>query len=292
MSIITEEMVSRLVDGAYDLHVHVGPSPFNRKMDDFELLASESEQKIGGVLFKSHYESTGSRAALANKYSAVVNKDGPCTAKAFGAIVLNWPVGGLNPYAVSNAIHHGVKVIFMPTRDSANSLVFGNMPGDFFSRPGITVLDEKGALKPEVLEILDIAREGGAAVATGHISPEESLVLCEEGIRRGNKMILTHPEFPRTIVSREDQKRLADMGVFIEKCWYNIAENECTAEFMADNIRYVGASQLYMSTDRGQGTRETPAEGLRMFVRTLLEQGISEDDIYTMTHVTPRKVVD
>ena len=63
---------------------------------------------------------------------------GCTTAKALGALVLNWPVGGLNVYAVEEAVKAGAKIIWMPTRDAANSLDFGNMEGDFFNRPGIS----------------------------------------------------------------------------------------------------------------------------------------------------------
>ena len=69
------------------------------------------------------------------------------------------------------------------------------MPGDFFDRSGISILTETGELRAEVLEILRIARKYDAAVATGHISPEEGILLCQEGIRQGNRMVLTHPEF-------------------------------------------------------------------------------------------------
>ncbi len=41
----------------------------------------------------------------------------------------------------------GARFVWMPTRDAANSLAEGgNMPGDFFTRPGISILDERGKL--------------------------------------------------------------------------------------------------------------------------------------------------
>lgn len=41
---------------------------------------------------------------------------------AYGGIVLNWPVGWLNPYAAESALRMGARFIWMPTRDAANSL--------------------------------------------------------------------------------------------------------------------------------------------------------------------------
>ena len=67
------------------------------------------------------------------------------------------------------------------------------------------------------MEILRIARKYDAAVATGHISPEESILLCQEGIRQGNRMVLTHPEFPRTRVDVKNAETAGSSGRYIEK---------------------------------------------------------------------------
>ncbi len=56
--------------------------------------------------------------------------------------------------------------------------VFGNMEGDFFDRRGITILEQDGTLKECVYDIMDAIKEKDAFLATGHISPEESLILC------------------------------------------------------------------------------------------------------------------
>ncbi len=276
--------VSELLKGACDLHMHAAPSPFNRLMDDFELVCQADQAGMAGIMLKSHYESTAARAQLVNRHSGV-------QAKAYGGIVLNWPVGGLNPYAVENALKRDAKIVWMPTRDSRNSLKMGDMPGDFFKREGITALDENGELKPVVLEIMDIVKKYDAALATGHLEPEESVKLCLEGCKRGVRMILTHPEFNRTVVSAETQAELARQGVWIEKCWYNIAENNCTAQEMADHIRTVGAEHCFLSTDRGQGNREAPVEGMTRFLTTLLEQGLTEGEIRAMVSDVPSKIL-
>ena len=117
------------MQGAYDLHMHAAPSPFHRVLDDYGLLEEAGRAGMAGIMLKSHYESTIARAILANIHCA------SCT-KAYGGLVLNWPVGGLNPYAVENAMKRGCRIVWMPTRDAKNSLCSGNMPGDFFDRSG------------------------------------------------------------------------------------------------------------------------------------------------------------
>ena len=156
-----KELTDELLIGAYDLYVHTSPSVFPREQDGFQLIREADAAGMAGVMLKSHYESTALRASLINQYSG-------CKAKAYGGLALNWPVGGLNIYAVSNALRAGAKIIWMPTRDSANSLCYGDMEGDFFSRKGITLQKEDGSLKDEVYEIMDAVKHSGAALATGH----------------------------------------------------------------------------------------------------------------------------
>ncbi len=279
-----EAVTDRLMVGAYDLHLHSLPSVFAREMDGMELLREADQYGMAGVMLKSHYEPTALRAELLNKYSG-------CRTKAYGGLVLNWPVGGLNIYAVYEALQAGAKIIWMPTRDSAHSLKYGNMPGDFFDRPGIAVVDDKGQLVKPVLEIMDAVRAKGAWLATGHISPEESVILCKEGRKQGVNMILTHPEFNRTQVDRATQAELAKLGVKIEKCWFNLNEKMATPEEMAQTIREIGCENFYMCTDRGQKGWPTPPKSYRMFIETMLSMGISEEEIRVMSHDVPEMIL-
>lgn len=253
-------------------------------MDEFALLEDADKAGMAGIMLKSHYESTVARAQL-------VNSRCKSNAVAYGGIALNWPVGGLNPYAVENALIRGARIVWMPTRDSANSLVSGDMPGDFFTRPGISVLDDRRELKAEVFEIMEIVKRYDAALATGHLSPEESVLLCREGAHMGVRMILTHPEFDRTVVDAQTQKELGDLGVYIEKCWYNVAENNCSLEEMVEHIRVVGPEHCFLCSDRGQGNRERPVEGMLKFISQLLAHGVAENDIATMLRHVPQEVL-
>ena len=38
-------------------------------------------------------------------------------------------------------------------------------------------------------------------------------------------------------------------------------------------------------------TGEHPVEAMKLFMQTLLDEGITEDEIYVMTHTVPRKVL-
>lgn len=275
-----KEQIEEILKGSYDLHVHSAPSAFNRELDDWELMQDAEDAHMAGVMIKSHYGSTADRAA-------VVNLKSGCIAKAYGGLALNWPTGGLNPYAVENCLHQGGILIWMPTRDSKHCLTYGDMPGDFFSRPGITVLDENGKLLPVVYDILDVVKKYGAYLGTGHLSLEESILLCKTGRERGVNMILTHPEWSRTPVSGEIQAEMAALGVVVEKNWVNIAEQSSSIEEMARNIRMTGVEHTYIATDRGQKGFEHPVEGMKKFIGALLDQGFSEKELITMCRTVP-----
>lgn len=81
-----DEKAWELLNGGYDLHVHTAPSAFPRALDSFQLVREANEAGMSGVMLKSHYEPTAIRAALVNLYSN-------CKTRAYGAVVLNWPVG-------------------------------------------------------------------------------------------------------------------------------------------------------------------------------------------------------
>lgn len=274
------ELIKGILCGSYDLHTHPAPSSFPRALNDWELVREADEANMAGVMIKSHYGCTSGRAKA-------VNLAANCEAKAYGGLVLNWPTGGLNPYSVENSLNQGGIIIWMPTRDSKHCLTFGDMPGDFFERPGITVLDENGKLLPEVYEIMDIVKKYGAYLATGHLSLAESMILCKEGRKRNVNMILTHPEWSRTMIDASVQVELAKLGVVVEKNWINIAEGSVTAEEMAANIRLIGVENTYMATDRGQKGFEHPVEGMKLFIETMLKQGFSEKELITMVRDVP-----
>lgn len=282
--IYTEETINNLMKGAYDLHIHAAPSPLPRAFDDYELLKRADEAGMAGIMLKSHYDPTAVRARLVNAHS-------PYRAKAFGGLVLNWPAGGLNPYAVANALARGAKIIWMPTRDSANILSYGPVGGSIFQCPGLTILTENEAIKPEVYDILDLVKQHNAALATGHLSPKESMLLCEAGRKRGVRMVLTHPEYVLTSFNKDQQAHLASLGVIIEHCWYNLAVKNCSPEAMAANIRAAGAEQCYLSTDRGQVGCLTPVESMKKFLTTLLEAGIREQELTVMVKEVPERVL-
>lgn len=279
-----EESVRELLEGSYDLHIHTAPSHFKRQVDDMDALKEADEYGMAGILIKNHYESTAGRASFLNNRRLFA-------ARAFGGIALNWPAGGINPYAAESCLRLGGKMVWMPTRDAAHSLEFGDMPGDFYTRPGISLFDWTGKLRDEVYQVLEVVKQYNACVATGHISTEESVALCRAARAMNVKTILTHPNWQRTMIPLEVQKELAGLGVFIEKVFANIKEKTVTAKQMAEEMSVLGFHRVFMVTDRGQAGEEIPLMEYANFIRTMLECGLKKDEIRQMTTSVPEFLV-
>ena len=57
-------------------------------------------------------------------------------------------------------------------------------------------------------------------------------------------------------------------------------------------IKNVGAEHCIMSTDFGQVYNPTPPEVLRIFIRAMRENGISDGEIRMMVNENPGKMLD
>src|SRR5215475_14913699 len=116
MSLETAAAISaaawKALEGGYDLQVHVAPDVIERRIDDLDLAKEFLAHNLKGFVLKSHYFPTAERAQVVTKAVPGI--------EAFGAIVLNHSIGGLNPVAVEIAGRSGNKIVWMPTVDAAN----------------------------------------------------------------------------------------------------------------------------------------------------------------------------
>ncbi|MDO8472472.1 MAG: DUF6282 family protein [Dehalococcoidia bacterium] len=276
-----------ILSGAIDLHVHSAPDTRPRKGDDFEIARRASDAGMKAVVLKSHLDSTASRAELTQKLFPGVS--------VFGGIVLNYSCGGLNPLAVEVAVKLGAKIVWMPTVSAANNishvgversrsaLALGN------GWPGISIVDDKGRLVPEVSAILEIIARSGVILATGHLSRPEVKLLVSEARKAGvDKILVNHPELDVTRLSLEDQKELAAMGAYFERCFVvTTMPSPVLISEIVSAIREVGPQYTVMSTDFGQTGNAWPSEGLLQYIESLLSHGMNRREIELMVKSNP-----
>jgi len=281
-----------LMHGAIDLHIHSTPSLFPRQVDHAE--AAEGARKMGmkAVVLKCHHGFSSDRMYFVRKIVPGI--------EVYGGVVLNNAVGGINPFAVETAINYGAKIVWFPTLSAKNHLDFMGAP-EFGSsmkqktkrkmtEKPITVLDDKGDLIPEVYDVVDLIADHDIILATGHLTVAESGLLIRTAKERGVKRIyVNHPEFIIN-ASIEEQKELADMGAFIEHLalfQYPMWPTKTGVDGIVEMIKAVGPERTVLATDLGQIHNPPPWEGLRMFLRVLLEKGIPKEHLKKMVQDNP-----
>ena len=110
------------------------------------------------------------------------------------------------------------------------------------------------------------------------------------------KLVVTHPadtQIAEQPFSLEDQQRLVRMGAFIECTLHGLLPTMSRHDpaHMAADIKSIGAEHCIMSTDLGQVNSPLPTEGMRMFIATMLNRGITEPEIEIMTRVNPARLL-
>lgn len=298
--VVTEEAWKAIQDG-YDLQVHVAPDVIARRIDDLDLAKEFLAAGLKGFVLKSHYFPTAERAAVVTKAVPGI--------KAYGALVLNHSIGGLNPVAIELAGRSGCRIVWMPTVDAANETA--GRPGGtnkklpFWAQiqlelaatginpPPMTVVEENGELTAAARSCLELIRKHDMILATGHLGRREIVALVSAAKEmKLRKVLVTHAEFPSQNLSAAEQAELADMGALIEHCFTTMYTGKASWEDLMHSIRVVGAERCVMSTDLGQTINPPVAEGLAMFAQKLLDAGFNSEQIQRMVVSNPSSLVE
>jgi len=288
-----------LLEGAVDLHAHVYPEftlRYRPRMDDLHWLRMAAAVRMGAVVLKSHMWPT---TDLAYNYQEFVKP-----LRVYGGVALNSTVGGLNPLVCDIVGESGGRIVWMPTWSAANDQQKGRI---FLSRmkkylrllektelEGIRILDDRGRLRREVEDIIDVCLWHDMVLASGHLSTEESLVLAQRAGERGVRFLLNHPLSRAIDASIEAQRRISDMGGFIEHCFITTMpmHQRVALDRIHEAILAVGPERCIMSTDSIQAWNPPEPELMRMFVSSLLELGVEEAAIRLMVRDNPRQLLN
>jgi hypothetical protein len=252
------------------------------------------------VLLKDHDRSTVADAWYAGKTGS------PTT--AFGSVVLNAPQGGLNPSAVEASADLGARAVFLPTESARNNadvwashLPEGQQLADLVGRtvrlhaPPIGLLDAAGDLLPAGQAVVDTCVSRDLLVCTGHISADEVGATVRATAQAGGRVLVTHaPTF--TGASPDLLDEWARAGALLElvalMCCGEVAGWIRRSYAMdAALIDSVGAEAFVLSSDLGQAQNPSPPDGLCAFIDGLLAEGISDEDISTMTRRNPARAL-
>jgi hypothetical protein len=289
------------VSGFYDLHVHSAPAPFKRIGDSAQIALWAAESGLAGIVLKSHFESTVSKA----HHARTVVQDAFPDFQVYSSISLNRGVGGVNPGAVEIALQQGAKTVWLPTLDSAHHVdAFGaagtygtaNMTLGESRKPfrGFTVLDQNGALSGETREVLDMVASHGAILGTGHVSPREIVKVVDYATSAGVKnIVITHPELKTPNLDIPAMKDLASAGCVMEFCAIYLLPvfPYLKLDWLIEAIEAVGPARAIISSDGGQPFHPKPAECLRIAACALEERGIPHAVIAALFIDNPRMLL-
>jgi hypothetical protein len=264
--------------GVVDFHIHTSPDVFPRTVSAIEAAEAAKRAGMGAIVVKSHSTDSAARAETARILTGF---------PVYGGVALNIFVGGLNPYAVSESVRQGGRVVWMPTitarhfvklADNAPMLKAG-IPAGF---EGLTVTDGRGRLKSEAERILELVAEHNLVLCSGHISPEETATLFQRAHEMGiERLVGTHPNAPFVGIPTDIQRDLAGFGAFLE--W----TPQGTVAERAEAIRAVGTAHCFLSTDAGSLASLRPVPLMAGYIEALRAEGFTEAELHSMTVTVP-----
>ena len=147
---------------------------------------------------------------------------------------------------------------------------------------------------PEVLEVFKIMARENLALATGHATPENTLLLIREARKMGiDRIIVTHPI---NRMSLEQQQEAAKMGAYLEYCYGTTLEyagkGRRTLDEYAKLMKALGPEHCIMSSDLGNAVNPVHPAGIKSYIAGLLEAGITQQEIDVMLRRNPARLLD
>ena len=274
---------ARLLAGTIDIHVHAAPDNVPRSLDGLDVAKLALSKGMRGIVLKNHYEPTAGLAFLARKEAPGL--------QVFGGIDLNLTVGGMNAAAVEHMTQVSGgwgRIVWMSTFDAENQVRYSKE-----NRKSVSV-SRSGELLPETTAVISVIAKHGLALATGHVSAQEGLMLLREGRRLGVRhMVVTHAMNPPILMNVAQMQEATRLGAFIEFAGSTLANADAPARMtrFADAIRQVGPQWCILSSDLGQQGNPLPPDGFGQFLAAMKAKGFSEQEIDRMSRQNPAQLL-
>ena len=250
------------LNGFIDTHIHTAPDVKPRLLNDIEAAEDAKLNGMRAIVLKSHLEPTAGRAGIAEKATGF---------RVLGGVCLNKSVGGLNLDAVKTSARMGGKMVWLPTVSYTETF----MDWD------------------KLESIINTICEEDMVIATGHLKPHDIFQVIDMARSVGLKRVLVNHPMTSVVGASLDEQKEMSRYAYLEHCFV-----ACMPEHdgldpatIADAVRHVGSSRCIMATDFGQKHNPAPSTGMRMFVKNMLEQGLSMEDVHTMCIKNPSKLL-
>lgn len=108
------------------------------------------------------------------------------------------------------------------------------------------------------------------------------------------KLVATHPlvtAWPS--FTMEEMKSCIEAGAYIEFCFGQTLPrcNSLDPRKYIEVVKELGAENCIISTDFGQVTECSPAEGMRSFIAMMLQFGCTKEEVKLMCQTNPQKLM-
>jgi hypothetical protein len=285
-----QQVISGLVEGAIDTHMHTAPGAFPRHDTDFSAARTARDHGMRAIVTKNHHFETASRAMTVRDELGFDVR---------GGITLNEWVGGLNPHAVDGLAKVDGDVVWMPTITAQNHLANADVQmfePEEAEKAGITVLDADGDVTADAHEVVERIAEHGFVVGLSHLSPTEAIALVDVATDYGvEEFLVQHPHANFLDYSLDEMRTITDLGATLELHYICTTEMMGHAATVADfraAVDAVGPENVVMATDGGATANPPAMDQFERFVADMLAAGVPEADVETMVKDTPRRVLD
>jgi hypothetical protein len=299
------------VEDAIDIHCHAHEG----QQDALGVAKLASKSGMKGLLYKTivgRKDPAGAVGAVRTALEAWCAKAGIAPIHIWaGSSVTQGFLSKIEASWSRRMLDSGVVALWMPNNTSANTLnlVGGkvrswdkNADPELHSPPlswedsvkyGHYLLDEKGRLLPDVVEIFRMAHDRGRAIFLGHPTKREFNAMAELSHKIGFKRgVVDHPFSPFVDLSIPEMKDAAAAGL-----WLNFTYDELSPLLgldpakMYEAIRAVGPKHCTLSSDAGEPLFPNSVESLRLLRGHMTAFGCTAEEIRTMSTVNPAFIV-
>lgn len=290
----TEQDVDELLTNAIDTHCHGGSDPMERLLLEDDIGMDYTEAGMRAMVIKTWYTPSASRNALVQKaVNRYAEARGLRPTLCFGGIVLNYSVGGFNIEAVKKCLGFpGMKYVWMPMVDSYHHR---RVVYDDWSGYGLSFLDERRRVIPEVQDILRLIADHDLVLASGHYPYEDTAILIEEARRLGVQRIeVVHPAHIHSKHTIAQMKEQAARGAKLMLSGLGAMAfplHESGPLYAARIVKEVGPENLVYGSDFGQLQNFPHIVANRWMIKLLLAYGCTKEEIRTVFQVTPARLL-
>lgn len=308
---VDPERVDEILRGVIDVHVHGAPlgAWLAGRPSMVETCIEASKAGMKALVFKDHNTMTNNCAIIVQEFlhrfqkEKVSHNEEFTPVEVYGGIVLNETVGGMNARAVEVALGYGrCKEVWLPSLDAKHQRSMMDLEG------GIQVTDGT-ELTPEMIKILELladynknANGDRCSLSACHVSNQEKVAILDYINKKGMDVhvLMDHVTQELTMVTPQEAKEMIDKGAYLEfaECscvpWPGMQDwiiaFDYSFNLIKELIKEKGPDHLVLITDAGQPGNE-PVPGWKMFIKTLLAQGVSEEHINIMAKDVPAKLL-